>query len=158
MKKILVFILFFPILVSAQFDAKYEAHKFIKTKPPMTKYFKMILHFYKEHGIDIDYSKIREIKFEEVMFDEEGFPLAGHYGEDKVIRIKVSHPLAVTYGLYDEVVLATLAHEIGHSQGLLHDTLNIDNLMYPRNSAMYNALISKSRPLSEILLSPYKNK
>lgn len=156
MKKFLVFLIIFPIFVSAQFDAKYEAYKHINIDTKLQYYTDQIRHFYRAHGVDIDYRKIRGFHVRTDMFDQNGYSLSGYYREDNVILIRTYHPHAVNFGIYEKIMLATIAHEIGHSQGFLHDTINVDNLMYRSNGRIYDNLISGDKTLTEILLSPYK--
>lgn len=156
MKKLLVILLFFPIFVSAQFDSKYEAYKHISIDDELKYYTDQLRHFYRAHDIDIDYRNIRGFRvIHGEMRDQNGFGLAGYYREDNVILIRDHHPVAKNFGIYEQIMLVTIAHEIGHSQGFLHDTTDVDNLMYYSNGKVYDNLILKRKTLTEILLSPY---
>ena len=156
MKKLLVFLIIFPIFVSAQFNPKSESYKYVKVDKELRDYFQQLRDFYMINGVDIDYRKIRAVRLRDKMIDENGNSLAGYYREDNVILIRGYHPNATINNIYDKIMLATLAHEIGHSQGLLHDTIDIDNLMYRSNYYVYDNLLSGRKTLTEILLSPYK--
>ena len=113
---------------------------------------------YNLNEVFIDYTKIKKIRTHNgIMVDSNGNVLAGYYDEDSVIWVKISHPTAVNFGIYDQILMAIIAHEIGHSQGFEHvGDEDADNLMYEGNGPVYDNLILKKKTLTEILLSPYK--
>jgi hypothetical protein len=135
---------------------KYIRH--IEIDKVLKPYFDDLVHFYREHNVFIDYTKIKGIRTNAGrMYSKEGRSLAGVVTDDNVIYIRIDHPVAVHHGVYNSIMLATLAHEIGHTQGLEHTgDDNPHNLMYGDNSPLYDNLIVYKKPISEILLSPYK--
>lgn len=142
----------------SQFNPKYAAYTHINIDKPLRYYTDQLRFFYKQHGVDIDYRKIRGIRLiTGDMRDQHGNSLSGYFREDDVILIRGYHPVADSFGIYEKIMLITIAHEIGHSQGFLHDTINPDNLMYRSNGRVYDNLIMGKKTLSEILLSPYKD-
>lgn len=158
---LVVVCVFFTLTTFSQKKFKNTTEKYIrhiKIDKVLQPYFDDLVHFYRENKVFIDYTKIKGIHTNiGRMYSKEGRSLAGVVTDDNVIFIRIDHPIAVHHGVYNSIMLVTLAHEIGHTQGLEH-TGDDDphNLMYDTNSVIYDNLIVHKKPLSEILLSPYK--
>jgi len=161
MRRTLLFVVcvFFTLTTFSQKKFKNRTEKYIKhieVDKVLEKYFDDLVFFYRKHKVFIDYRKIKGIHINPGrMISKEGKSLAGVVTEDNRIFVRIYHPIAVNHGVYEQIMLATIAHEIGHTQGLEH-TDDDTNLMYQTNSPLYDDLIVHKRQLTEILLSPYK--
>jgi hypothetical protein len=162
MKKLLLLVFcIFTVSCYSQKRFKNKTEKYIRhieVDKVLQPYFDDLVHLYNINEVFIDYTKIKKIRTHNgIMVDSNGNVLAGYYDEDSVIWVKISHPTAVNFGIYDQILMAIIAHEIGHSQGFEHvGDEDADNLMYEGNGPVYDNLILKKKTLTEILLSPYK--
>lgn len=102
-----------------------------------------------ENDIEIDYTKLQSIVV--IPLDER---INGLYWEDVVyISINISVPRGTSPELEEDYVLYTLAHEIGHSQGMEHLPNNPWHLMY--NGADFAIANIKAKSIEEIILDAY---
>ena len=149
-----IILLALPFMGSGQKHLNYKAKKFVKVDNTIKPYWNMVVKFYKDNDVDINYRHISRVYGHESITGPRGEGLAGSYKIiDRTMRIRTKHPMAYYYGLKDEIMVCIIAHELAHSQGILEHDGSV--LMKLTKVELLDVLIAKKIPLSEILLEPY---
>lgn len=150
MKKYLKYLVILTIAMLSfnSYSQKKPAYSHIKMEKRIETYVRQLDYLYRKNNIKINWYKIKKITIVCDMY------FLGQYDyQQKVIYINTCNDSAAKDGIYSQMMILIMAHEIAHSQDKVHvsDTTSI---MYFNNGYIRDLL--KTERLSDLLMTPYK--
>jgi len=154
-KTLLVLSLIILTVLFSSFYFRGRTINHIDTSYPIDPYLNRLHDIVKENDLEVDWRKIETITIVPLRKD-----ILGYWNADSkgiLINSYFVFPrfIPLTEQEKDDYILLTLAHEIGHAQGLPHCHKDTMNLMNP--SAIFDVKAIRGMGAEQYIINCYKN-
>lgn len=156
MRKIIILLVFSIFLSTVGFSPYIEPNpKEIIVDERIRPYWEDFITLVAENDLNVDWSKINSVGVVPLDYNIQGYWAKSIKSVMVAYYFKFPPVEGLTLKEKDDLILLTLAHEVGHSQGLLHIEKDKVGLMNPHSK--YDLLLVRSKNgVRQYIIDAYK--
>lgn len=156
MKNVLFTLFAFLLTVSYSPNFKASERNHIKVHPELQKHYIRFVRLAEANNLNIDWSQIEAVELIPMRTNIQGY--YARHSKTVIISYYYSLPLMIKLSKQEveDIIFLTLAHEIGHSQGLMHVEVGKMDLMHP--DARYDVKVVKGMGVEQYIVNTLKAK